>query len=142
MFGAVIAIGPVYVAAAPHQREVGDQDPDLHGPINRALEHNLGVLLADDARGRAEGAKWRALGGMLPNIGARVSETRQQLDLAARLKNIGPLELPRLLPAFERGATEALGQKLVESLRASTGLRGLRIDQVRDLDEVLAPSEI
>ena len=51
--------------------------------INRALENNLGILLSDDARGRAEGARWRALGGMLPNINARISETRQMVDLAA-----------------------------------------------------------
>jgi outer membrane protein TolC len=51
--------------------------------INRALEHNLGILLSDDARGRAEGARWRALGGLLPNINGRISETRELVDLAA-----------------------------------------------------------
>ena len=51
--------------------------------INRALEHNLGILLSDDARGRAEGARWKAMGGLLPNINGRIAETRQQLDLAA-----------------------------------------------------------
>src|SRR6266853_1303718 len=51
--------------------------------INRALEHNLGVLLSDDAKGRAAGARWKALGGLLPNIGGRLSETRQIVDLAA-----------------------------------------------------------
>ena len=57
----------------------------------------------------------------------------QQLALASRLKTVGPLELPRLLPAFERGATEALGQKLVESLRGSAGWRGLRTDLLKPL---------
>src|SRR5262252_4170815 len=51
--------------------------------INRALEHNLGILLSDDARGRAEGERWKALGAMLPNVYGRVSETRQLIDLAA-----------------------------------------------------------
>src|SRR5262245_50434537 len=51
--------------------------------INRALENNLGLLLSDDARGRAEGAKWRALGSMLPTVNGRISETRQLVDLAA-----------------------------------------------------------
>jgi hypothetical protein len=32
--------------------------------ITRALDHNLGALLADDAKGRAAGARWRALGAM------------------------------------------------------------------------------
>src|SRR2546422_238635 len=51
--------------------------------INRALEHNLGILLSDNARGRAEGARWRAMGGLLPTINGRLSETRQVVDLAA-----------------------------------------------------------
>jgi outer membrane protein TolC len=51
--------------------------------INRALEHNLGILLSDDARGRAEGARWKAMGGLLPTINGRLTETRQIVDLAA-----------------------------------------------------------
>src|SRR5947209_6480465 len=51
--------------------------------IRRALDHNLGVLTAEDDLGRAQGARWRALSDQLPNVGARVSETRQKLNLAA-----------------------------------------------------------
>jgi outer membrane protein TolC len=51
--------------------------------ILRALEHNLGVLLAEQGVGRAQGARWRALAELLPNINARVSEVRQKLNLAA-----------------------------------------------------------
>jgi outer membrane protein TolC len=51
--------------------------------INRALEHNLGILLSDDARGRAEGARWKAMGGLLPTVNGRLAETRQVVDLAA-----------------------------------------------------------
>ena len=51
--------------------------------ILRAIDHNLGVLLADQAVGRAEGARWRALAELLPNVNGRVSETRQKLNLAA-----------------------------------------------------------
>jgi outer membrane protein TolC len=51
--------------------------------INRALARNLGVLLAEDGIGRARGARWRALSELLPNISGRVTETRQQLNLAA-----------------------------------------------------------
>jgi outer membrane protein TolC len=53
------------------------------GAIVRALEHNLGVLVAEQGVGRAEGARWRALCELLPNINGRVSETRQQINLAA-----------------------------------------------------------
>jgi outer membrane protein TolC len=51
--------------------------------INRALEHNLGVLLSDEAKNRAAGARWRALGDMLPDVSGRLAGTRQQIDLAA-----------------------------------------------------------
>jgi len=51
--------------------------------IRRALDHNLGTLTAEDDLGRAQGARWRALSDQLPNVGARVSETRQKLNLAA-----------------------------------------------------------
>lgn len=49
----------------------------------RALDHNLGVLTAEEAMGRARGARWLALSQLLPNVNARVSETRQKINLAA-----------------------------------------------------------
>src|SRR6185436_2497216 len=51
--------------------------------INRALEHNLGVLMAQEGVGRAQGARWRALSGLLPTVSGRISETRQVVNLAA-----------------------------------------------------------
>jgi outer membrane protein TolC len=51
--------------------------------ITRALEHNLGVLTAEQNLGRAQGARWRALSELLPNVNSRVSETRQTINLAA-----------------------------------------------------------
>jgi outer membrane protein TolC len=51
--------------------------------IVRALDHNLGVLTAEQGIGRAQGARWRALADLLPNVNARVSEVRQQINLAA-----------------------------------------------------------
>jgi outer membrane protein TolC len=51
--------------------------------ILRALDHNLGVLTAEEALGRARGARWIALSQVLPNINGRVSETRQKINLAA-----------------------------------------------------------
>lgn len=55
----------------------------LLGAISRALEHNLGVLTAEQRLGHAQGARWRALSELLPNVNARISETRQQINLAA-----------------------------------------------------------
>lgn len=51
--------------------------------INRALAYNLGVLLAENGVGHAQGARKRALSEMLPNITGRVSESRQVVNLAA-----------------------------------------------------------
>jgi len=51
--------------------------------ILRALDHNLGVLTAEDALGRAQGARKIALSQLLPNVSGRVSETRQVINLQA-----------------------------------------------------------
>ena len=55
----------------------------LFDAIKRALEHNLGVLNAEESVGRTQGARWNALGDLLPNVGGRVGETRQTINLAA-----------------------------------------------------------
>ena len=55
----------------------------LLGALTRALEHNLGVLTAEQGLGHAQGARRRALSEMLPDINARVGETRQQINLQA-----------------------------------------------------------
>jgi outer membrane protein TolC len=51
--------------------------------INRALEHNLGLLLSDDSVGHANGMQKLAMSGLLPNIKGYVSESRQVVNLAA-----------------------------------------------------------
>jgi outer membrane protein TolC len=62
--------------------------------ILRALDHNLGVLTAEEALGRAQGARWIALSQLLPNVNGRVSETRQKINLAAFGFGSGGLSLP------------------------------------------------
>jgi outer membrane protein TolC len=51
--------------------------------ISRALEHNLGVLTAEQNLGKAQGVRWKTLADLLPNVNGRVGETRQTLNLAA-----------------------------------------------------------
>jgi outer membrane protein TolC len=51
--------------------------------LTRALEHNLGVLNAEQNLGRAQGSRARALSGLLPNVNGRVGETRQTINLQA-----------------------------------------------------------
>ncbi len=45
----------------------------------------------------------------------------------------GPMELPKLLPAFEKFPSEPIGNKLVSLLMNSKGLQGLRTDLVQSL---------
>ncbi len=51
--------------------------------ITRGLESNLGLLNAEEQLDRAHGARWLALADLLPNVGGRVAETRQKVNLAA-----------------------------------------------------------
>lgn len=55
----------------------------LFDAIRRALEHNLGLLNAEENLGRAQGARWIALADLLPNVGGRIGENRQTVNLAA-----------------------------------------------------------
>src|SRR5256712_1804433 len=51
--------------------------------VQRALEHNLGTLLAEQRVSEAGGARWRALSDLLPDVRGRLSATRQKGNLAA-----------------------------------------------------------
>ncbi|HET9832637.1 MAG TPA: TolC family protein, partial [Vicinamibacterales bacterium] len=93
--------------------------------INRALEHNLGILLSDDARGRAEGARWRALGGMLPNIYGRVAETRQLVDLAAYGFPL-PEGIPPIVGPFNLFDARLYASQSIFDLRAINDVRAER----------------
>lgn len=51
--------------------------------IERGLKHNLALAFANQATQAAGGARWRALGDVLPNFNGRIAETEQQTNLAA-----------------------------------------------------------
>ena len=55
----------------------------LADALRRGLERNLGVLLEEQRVRAAEGARWRQLGGLLPNVSATLHETREKVNLAA-----------------------------------------------------------
>src|SRR5438552_1861161 len=50
--------------------------------INRALAHNLGVLVSEQGVEQARGGRWVALSELLPNVSGRLSETREKINLA------------------------------------------------------------
>lgn len=61
---------------------------------------------------------------------ARLSEAQLQA-LTGVLKNLGPLEVPKVLPAFERSSSEALGLQLIAALKESKGAAALRGEVLR-----------
>jgi putative heme-binding domain-containing protein len=68
------------------------------------------------------------------NCLASAALTPDQLQvLLATAKQVGPMELPKLLPAFEREGSEDFGMKLLATLTESKGLRGLRADLIAQL---------
>ena len=52
----------------------------------------------------------------------------QLLDLTESIKTGGPLEVPKLLAAYEKSTNEALGLKLIAALKESKGAAGLRAE--------------
>jgi putative membrane-bound dehydrogenase-like protein len=57
--------------------------------------------------------------------------TEQLLALADALPRVGPLEVGRLLSAFEGASDDAVGRRLVAALLEAPALSALRIDQIR-----------
>jgi putative heme-binding domain-containing protein len=56
----------------------------------------------------------------------------EQLDkLAEAVRKVGPLEVERLLTAFERSTDEAVGLKLIAALNDSPALASLRVDMLK-----------
>jgi outer membrane protein TolC len=75
---------------SPFQRSVAAGPPTaeplaltLAAAVQQALEHNLGLLLAEQSVTRAGGARWRALSELLPDVSARFAATRQRVNLEA-----------------------------------------------------------
>jgi outer membrane protein TolC len=55
----------------------------LADAVQRGLAHNLAVLLEEQRVQSAEGARWRALSGLLPEVSGSLSATREKINLAA-----------------------------------------------------------
>lgn len=55
----------------------------LKDAINRGLKANLGALLTEQGITSARAERWRALQTMLPDVTARVTESKQQINLQA-----------------------------------------------------------
>jgi putative membrane-bound dehydrogenase-like protein len=64
-------------------------------------------------------------------IGRTKFNEAQLLKLAEAIKTTGPLELTKVLTAFDSLPNEAVGMKLVEGLKATKGFSVLRVDTLK-----------
>ncbi|AMV40719.1 PVC-type heme-binding CxxCH protein [Planctomyces sp. SH-PL62] len=70
--------------------------------------------------------------GLAADVLARAGLAPEQLaELVAALRDAGPLEVDRLLTAFDAQTDDALGVKLVEALSGSAALSSLRVDALK-----------
>jgi outer membrane protein TolC len=67
--------------------------------IFRALDHNLGVLLAEQNTEAARGERWTALSRLLPDVSASISESRRKTNLEAFGFPLAP-GFPRVVGPF------------------------------------------
>jgi putative membrane-bound dehydrogenase-like protein len=81
------------------------------------------------ALGPAEPAALRALAAGI--VERTALDRKQILALVPALAHAGPLELTRLLPAFDGASDESVGLALVAALDRSPGRAGLRADLLR-----------
>lgn len=104
----------------------------------------LEALAASNAPGPIDPALFQLLLSQIPpnqplNVRTAAAEilvrapltAEQLLALAEAIRTAGPLETPRLLPAFTRSPGETTGLRLVAALKDSPGLRGLRANQLQ-----------
>ncbi len=86
----------------------------------------------DFLRANLDPAKPVTIRSLAADILAKARLTRDQLSsLTEGIKAVGPLELPKLLGAYEKATDEALGMQLLAAVKASSGLAGLRPDSLR-----------
>jgi len=100
-------------------------EPELFGFLCSNVEPDKPVLTRNAAVG----------------VLARAKLDREQLlALTETIKEAGPLEMTRLLAAFERSQAEEIGLKLVAALKESKGKSSLRPDILKTLFAKYPPS--
>jgi putative membrane-bound dehydrogenase-like protein len=95
---------------------VGEVDENLFALLKSSLSPNQAVAT------RASAATTLAR--------AKLSE-EQLMSLSEVLRTVGPLDLPKVLPAFGRSPSETVGQRLVASLESCQSASSLRPEVLR-----------
>jgi outer membrane protein TolC/AcrR family transcriptional regulator len=73
-----------FMGSAPRGTATAETIPlSVKDAVERALQHNLGLLLQEEAVKTAHGARWRALAGLLPDLSAGATSSRQVINLDA-----------------------------------------------------------
>lgn len=90
--------------------------------IERGLKYNLGLVLGQQGTRTAEAVRLRALSGLLPNASIHVSETAQQINLAA-LGFSGFPGIPQIIGPFSVVDARAFVTQPVLDLAARYGAR-------------------
>jgi outer membrane protein TolC len=73
-----------FMGSAPRATATADTIPiSVKDAVQRALQHNLGLLLQEEAVKDAHGARWRALASLLPDVSAGAGSSRQIINLDA-----------------------------------------------------------
>src|SRR4029079_2508589 len=55
----------------------------LPDAVRQGLDHNLAALVDEQRVRQAEGQRWRALSGLLPNVSGNLQAAREKINLAA-----------------------------------------------------------
>jgi outer membrane protein TolC len=88
-----------FAGSVPRGTATADAIPiSVKDAVERALQHNLGLLLQEESARTAHGARWRALADLLPNVSATGTASRQVINLEAygfpgEPKIIGPFNV-------------------------------------------------
>jgi putative membrane-bound dehydrogenase-like protein len=103
-------------ALAAMQDALASVDADLFELLRASLEPSNPVMVRVTALSVIEKAKF---------------DRGQLLRLTQSLETLGPLELPRVLRAFDNSSDEALGQGLIAALRQAKARSSVRADVLR-----------
>ena len=90
--------------------------------IGRALRYNLGIINAQRAMDRAASTREKELADLLPNVSARLAETRQKVNLAAFGFPL-PAGIPSVVGPFNVFDARVHVSQAIVDLRAVNDLR-------------------
>lgn len=82
--GGHLALPRAFTGSVPQGTATAEPLPlTVKDAVDRALQHNLGLLLQEEEVKTAHGARWRALASLLPNVSATAGGSRQVINLEA-----------------------------------------------------------